>query len=232
MTKPAAPPVSPPAAPVSPPVSPPAAPAASPAAAPLGPPPPALAARDVSPPDDVTTGDECPARVDGLPAGEHVGDHRLQRGTVIVVMKAARQLMLYRAGELVVCERAALGFAPRGHKERQGDGRTPEGWYRTSDKPWSSFANAIAIHYPNRRDAEAGFAARTITRKQRDLIVAADRARKLPPQTTGLGGAVLIHGGGSNSDWTLGCVALEDEDLLGLRAALGGSMRADLLVLP
>lgn len=174
----------------------------------------------------------CPARVDALAVGEHVGDRRLLGARVLVVEKAARRLMLYRRGELALCERVALGFAPTGHKQRQGDGRTPEGWYRTSDKPWSSFHNAIAIHYPNGADARAGLAAGTISRRQHDAIVAADRAGKLPPQSTGLGGAVLIHGGGSSSDWTLGCVALEDEDLVDLRAALAGRMRADLLVLP
>ena len=36
------------------------------------------------------------------------------------------------------------------------------------------------------------------------------RRRSLPPQFTGLGGLVGLHGGGWGSDWTWGCVALDN----------------------
>jgi lipoprotein-anchoring transpeptidase ErfK/SrfK len=39
------------------------------------------------------------------------------------------------------------------------------------------------------------------------------KARKAPPQNTRLGGDIYIHGHGSSSDWTWGCVALENEDI-------------------
>ena len=35
----------------------------------------------------------------------------------------------------------------------------------------------------------------------------------MPPQKTALGGEVYIHGNGSQSDWTWGCVALDDKDI-------------------
>jgi L,D-peptidoglycan transpeptidase YkuD (ErfK/YbiS/YcfS/YnhG family) len=38
-------------------------------------------------------------------------------------------------------------------------------------------------------------------------------ARKTPPQNTKLGGDIYIHGNGAGSDWTWGCVALENEDI-------------------
>jgi Uncharacterized protein conserved in bacteria len=35
----------------------------------------------------------------------------------------------------------------------------------------------------------------------------------MPPQKTALGGEIYIHGSGSASDWTRGCIALEDEEM-------------------
>jgi hypothetical protein len=140
--------------------------------------------------------------------------------------------MLFEHGALRQCFRVGLGFDPQGHKQVEGDGRTPVGWYATSDKPWSSFAGAIAIHYPNAVDARRAHRSGRISRGVRDQIVRATASRRLPPQRTALGGEVLIHAGGAGLDWTLGCVALDDDDLEALRASLPAKMRTDLLVLP
>jgi hypothetical protein len=204
--------------------------AAVPVAAPSSPPdtaPAAVAAVvDPSPrPDD------CAAEVDGLELADAT-DPRLDGSRLIVVRKAARRLAVYSDRRKVACYSIGLGFSPKGHKKVEGDGRTPEGWYRTSDKPWSSFDNAIAIHYPNADDAIAAAEDGRISARTRDRIVSDLRARRVPPQSTKLGGAVLIHGGGSSTDWTLGCVALDDDDLLDLRRVIAHGMRTDLLVLP
>jgi L,D-peptidoglycan transpeptidase YkuD (ErfK/YbiS/YcfS/YnhG family) len=37
--------------------------------------------------------------------------------------------------------------------------------------------------------------------------------RERPPWNTPLGGEIFIHGNGSQSDWTWGCVALDNEDM-------------------
>jgi hypothetical protein len=178
--------------------------------------------------------DGCPANVTELPevAWLDRDDRRLARDQLVVVSKAARRLVVFDDGARTHCWKIALGFAPVGHKEVQGDGKTPEGWYRTSDKPWSSFDNAIAIHYPNAADASAAKKDRRISRATHDKIVAAIDDGKVPPQSTALGGAILIHGGGTTFDWTLGCVALDDRDLLALREILPRGMRTDLLVIP
>ncbi len=190
------------------------------------------AAAPAAVPDDGRSG--CVERTAQLPSAPvfDPDDPRLRRGALVAVLKSARRLVLFDDGVATACYRIALGFAPQGHKQIQGDGRTPEGWYRTSDKPWSSFAHAIAIHYPNEDDARAAAADGRISSKTRDRIVADSREGKVPPQNTKLGGAVLIHGGGSSSDWTLGCVALDDADLLALRDALPKRMRANMLILP
>ncbi len=171
----------------------------------------------------------CPVTVDAVPTD--TDDRRLRGEHVIVVAKSERRLWLYESGSLAGCWSIALGFDPVGDKAREGDGRTPEGWYRTSDKPWSAFDGAIAIHYPNRDDADRAVEQGTIGRRTRRRILEALREGKPPPQKTAMGGEVLIHGGGSRSDWTLGCVALTDADLAELRERLPRSKRADMLIL-
>lgn len=142
-----------------------------------------------------------------------------------------------RGGGAPSCWRVALGIDrngehPSGPKTRRGDSSTPEGWYRTSDKPWSSFYHAIAVHYPNAEDATRGLAAGLVTEHQYEAIVQALERDEKPLQTTRLGGEILIHGGGSHRDWTLGCIAMNDVDIDALRAALPDDMRTDLLILP
>ena len=52
-----------------------------------------------------------------------------------------------------------------------------------------------------------------ITRAQHDAIVRAIKRKTTPPQNTRLGGDIYIHGNGAGSDWTWGCVALDNVDI-------------------
>ena len=71
----------------------------------------------------------------------------------VVVEKAAARLSLLREGRPYRSYPVALGASPRGHKQRQGDGRTPEGryviGYREDD---SQHYKALHISYPNAED--------------------------------------------------------------------------------
>lgn len=173
-----------------------------------------------------------------LPDGMDTEDPRLKGPSLIVVRKADRRLQRFESGRSVqledgsnACWPVGLGPAPEGHKFRRGDGRTPEGWYRTSDKPWSKWYAAIAIHYPNVIDAEAGRVQGRIKAPVQRQIASALHKDKKPLQNTKLGGEILIHGQGA-TDWTLGCVGMEDADIDQLRATLPKNMRTDVLVLP
>lgn len=187
----------------------------------------------------------CPATTAALPPDPRVSaqDPRLQGQALVVVFKGARRVGVYRGGALAqtaaqepACWRMALAYDPSaadaGPKERQGDLRTPEGWYRSSDKPWSQFYGAIAVHYPNADDAARGLAEGLITQAQHDAILRALARDQKPPQETRLGGEILLHGGGSLIGWTLGCVALDNPDLDALRALLPSTLRTDVLLLP
>ena len=185
----------------------------------------------------------CAPTVQALELPKTLHDARLEGDALIVVSKSARRLARYSGGDLVQLDDApacwtiglaasADGAAWSGTKTRQGDRKTPEGWYRTSDKPWSSFYGAIAVHYPDRSDADAGLSDGRIDTATHRRISAALATGRKPPQETALGGEILIHGGGGDSDWTLGCVALDDDDIDALRGSLPPHMQTDVLILP
>jgi len=182
----------------------------------------------------------CPASASALdlPTWANPKDPRLQSKTLVVVLKNARLVFRLSSGNLVhtegkpSCWSMGLGPTPLGHKRIEGDGKTPQGWYRSSDKPWSSFYGAIAIHYPNAADAQA---AKADGRIDQNTFLALSQALKLgkkPAQNTPMGGEILIHGGGSSPDWTLGCIAMDNHDLDTLRASLSKNMVTDVLILP
>lgn len=142
----------------------------------------------------------------------------------ILVKKSERKLYLYQRDngreKLFKTYPVALGNNPAGHKQRQGDGATPEGdYYITHKNPKSNYYLSLGVSYPNIQDADAGLKAGLITKAQHEAIAAAIRAQAKPPQNTRLGGDIFIHGGGAGKlfgqvrDWTLGCVALENEDI-------------------
>jgi hypothetical protein len=132
----------------------------------------------------------------------------------VVVSKSARRLELYSEGRVVRTYRVALGSEPVDDKERAGDRRTPEGdFYVCVKNAASKFTLSLGLSYPNREDAARGLRDHLITRAQRDRIVAALERHVRPPWDTALGGEIFIHGGGASSDWTWGCVALDDADI-------------------
>jgi murein L,D-transpeptidase YafK len=114
----------------------------------------------------------------------------------VVVEKASARLSLLREGRPYRTYPVSLGASPRGHKQRQGDGRTPEGHYviayRQDD---SQHYKALHISYPNAED-----------RRQ-----AAGRGEDP-------GGLIMIHGQPNglgwlgwltgNFNWTNGCIAV------------------------
>lgn len=139
----------------------------------------------------------------------------------IVVKKGQRQLLLFSADKLVRTYRIGLGLSPVGDKVRSGDHRTPEGdYYVFTKNDKSAFYLSLGISYPNVVHAERGLRDGLITRAQYDAIMRANKTKQTPPQNTRLGGTIYIHGRGAASDWTWGCVALEDGDILELFKAV------------
>lgn len=123
------------------------------------------------------------------------------RADMVLVTKSERHLVLLQRGKPVKAYRVALGRNPVGHKEREGDGRTPEGLYRIDfHKTDSAFHRSLHISYPNPRDIEIA------------------RSRGIDP-----GGAIMIHGIRNGLrwigklhglvDWTAGCIAVTNREI-------------------
>lgn len=120
----------------------------------------------------------------------------------VVVRKSERRLYLMHGTSVLRTYRVALGLNPVGPKEQEGDSRTPEGHYQlTRRNPRSEYFLSIQVSYPNDRDLQR-----------------AHRNRLTP------GGAIMIHGLPNElrreptyyekRDWTDGCIAVSDSDML------------------
>jgi murein L,D-transpeptidase YafK len=132
----------------------------------------------------------------------------------IVVTKGERRLELYSDGAVVRTYKVGLGLNPVPDKVRQGDRATPEGeFYIFTKNDKSAFYLSLGVSYPNVEDAERGLRDNLISQAQHDAIVRAIKRRATPPQNTRLGGDIYIHGNGAGSDWTWGCVALENVEM-------------------
>ena len=115
--------------------------------------------------------------------------------TRLQVFKEQRLLQIVSGQSLLKTYKLELGFEPRGHKQQEGDGRTPEGAYRIDRRnPNSRFHLSLGISYPDVND------------------VARARAKGVSP-----GGDIFIHGTpGPNvgqRDWTWGCMAVQNTEM-------------------
>ena len=132
----------------------------------------------------------------------------------IVVYKSERKLEFYSDKRLLRTYRVGLGFSPVADKKKEGDGATPEGdFYIFVKNNKSAYYLSLGVSYPNAEDAERGLRDGLINKAQRDSILEAIRKKTAPPQYTKLGGLIYIHGNGAKSDWTWGCVALENAEM-------------------
>lgn len=115
--------------------------------------------------------------------------------TLVQVDKTKRKMYLFNHSKLLKEYDMGLGFAPVGHKQVEGDGRTPEGQYFiTHRNPNSQYHLSLGISYPN--DADRAYAA------------------SIGKPT---GGDIFIHGAPKEKarrrDWTAGCVAVTNKEI-------------------
>ena len=119
----------------------------------------------------------------------------------VVVYKRERKLVLLSQGKELRSYKVALGGEPVGPKTRQGDHRTPEGFYiLDSRNPNSHFYKAFHISYPNAQDIAA--AKKLGVSPGGDIML-----HGLPKEYAWVGKAHTLH------DWTDGCVAVTDAEM-------------------
>lgn len=120
----------------------------------------------------------------------------------VLVLKSERRLYLMKDGDVLKGFDVQLGLSPEGHKQREGDARTPEGRYYLNGRNRNSdFFLSIRITYPNEEDRRR-----------------AERNGHNP------GGSIMIHGLPNErrypehyyrgQDWTDGCIAVSDADMI------------------
>ncbi|MEJ2601933.1 MAG: L,D-transpeptidase family protein [Gammaproteobacteria bacterium] len=116
----------------------------------------------------------------------------------VVVEKSDRKLYLVKGERILAAYDIFLGMEPEGHKEQEGDSRTPEGlYYLDARNEDSDFFLSIRISYPNGSDRQRA------------------RRRGVDP-----GGQIMIHGYPNepkytpefyrSADWTDGCIAVSN----------------------
>ena len=119
----------------------------------------------------------------------------------ILVSKSSKMLYLQKEGKVFASYPVVFGGNPVGHKQKEGDGRTPEGVYTIDfKKENSAYFKALHVSYPNAKDIESA------------------KASGVSP-----GGDIMIHGQRNGFgwasfivqyfNWTKGCIALSNENM-------------------
>lgn len=127
------------------------------------------------------------------------GQPRFTQLDYLLVDKSERLMIGYAGGQPVKAWRdLQFGASPQGHKQFEGDERTPEGRYVIEGRnPGSAYHLSLKVSYPNAEDR--AFA----------------RAYGRSP-----GGDIFLHGqpnslpfGRMPGDWTDGCIALSNAEI-------------------
>ena len=120
---------------------------------------------------------------------------------LVKVDKSERKMVLLEGDKIVKTYHVAFGANPRGHKQREGDEKTPEGRYTLDyKKEDSQFYRAMHISYPNKIDRA--------------------KAKKIGVSP---GGFIMVHGQKNKLgwlapisqvfNWTNGCIALTNSEM-------------------
>jgi murein L,D-transpeptidase YafK len=140
----------------------------------------------------------------------------LPTATRVVVYKTERRMDLLNGNTVLRSFKVSLGLMPKGHKEQVGDFRTPEGrYYLTRRNPRSDYFLSIQVSYPNARDI-----------------------RKAKSQGVDPGGSIMIHGLPNTlkrepayylRDWTDGCIAVSNSDMIEIWLLTNNNTPIDIL---
>lgn len=124
-----------------------------------------------------------------------------KEASLVKVDKSERRLYLMHHEQVLYAFPIALGGNPEGHKQQEGDNRTPEGRYVLDyKKEDSSFYRAFHVSYPNLQDKAVA----------RELGVSPGGLIMIHGQPNGLGALSPLL---QQFDWTEGCIALTNRQM-------------------
>ncbi len=120
---------------------------------------------------------------------------------LVKVDKSENKMYLLDNGKIIKEYHVSFGASPKGHKEQEGDQKTPEGIYTLDyKKEDSSFYRAMHVSYPNQADL--------------------DNAKS---KGVSAGGFIMVHGQKNKLgwlsgmiqqfNWTDGCIALTNKEM-------------------
>ncbi|MEZ4297980.1 MAG: L,D-transpeptidase family protein [Polyangiaceae bacterium] len=126
--------------------------------------------------------------------------------TEIRIDKSDHTLKLVASGAVVKTYKVAIGSGGMGPKQFEGDKTTPVGTYKVQGRWKGLFHQFLNVSYPNEAD------------KKRYAEL---KAQGKVPAGASVGFGIGIHGVGDkswngvhkNSDWTHGCIALDDTEI-------------------
>lgn len=142
----------------------------------------------------------------------------------LLILRSSHTLIVKQGDVTLRTFKVAFGSGGKKAKLREGDHTTPKGTYsinivRDSER----FHLFMQLNYPNMNDAQRALKTKLISRKQYQDILDAQLEGRMPPQNTGLGGAIGIHGIGVETkdkieihqlaDWTQGCIAMRNDEV-------------------
>lgn len=142
----------------------------------------------------------------GAPASRADAPETSGAVTEIRIDKSEHELRLVAGDRVVKKYKVALGPGGAGPKRMEGDRVTPVGTYRVTGRWKGLFHQFLVVSYPNDDDR----------RRHAEL-----KKRGEVPPGRGVGFGIGIHGVGvkewngvhKESDWTAGCIALDDAEI-------------------
>ncbi|HSD83288.1 MAG TPA: L,D-transpeptidase [Anaerolineae bacterium] len=157
----------------------------------------------------------------------------------VLVTKADRLLQVYRAGELIAQYPVAISRHGTGKRQNWEDELTPEGEFRIASMQYQSRFGPRQMLLDTTVHSLADYAAqygetgrsRLTTWEQQhgplDTIWEVYDFNEANPAHP-IWNDILIHGGGTDRDWTWGCIALDNNDLIALFETLQQSSQRGL----
>ncbi len=142
----------------------------------------------------------------------------------LLIVRSTHTLIVKQGDVILRTFKVAFGSGGKKAKLREGDHTTPKGTYSINEvRDSERFHLFIHLNYPNMNDAKRALKSKVITRKQYRAILLAQLEGRMPPQYTGLGGVIGIHGIGVETkdkieihqlaDWTKGCIAMRNNEV-------------------